>query len=397
MSEPLRVTVDEIRLRNFRAFENARLSLSDLTFIVGRNGAGKSSLLDAVDLLREAVTDSLENAMDRRGGLLAVRRLAIGGDIDCRMGIAVVLSVAFPGGRSTRVIYGFELVGGTSPPLTVEERFLVARVGNGYIRMGDLVECPGRRLDFSPPLGNLLLPLAARADSLWEAVLETIRNLRSYELSAAHMALASEIGDRTTLAQDGANAGDVLRALGAGTDHDWLVQRLGLLTDDIVDVRAEALLGRRVLRFVQEQGGIRRELDASQASHGTLRALGILLALRQHPTPSLVLIDEIENSVHPGALSILLDAALASCERTRVVLTSHSPEALSHPAVTGERVRVVEWHDGVSRLHRLSPATQEAVNSIDTVGWMLRSNALWTAPEPDTFPRDLFDIEGGQA
>ena len=74
MTESVRVIVEELRLRNFRAFENARLELSDLTFLVGRNGAGKSSLLDAMDLLREAVSDSLENALDRRGGLQKVQR-----------------------------------------------------------------------------------------------------------------------------------------------------------------------------------------------------------------------------------------------------------------------------------------------------------------------------------
>jgi predicted ATPase len=136
------------------------------------------------------------------------------------------------------------------------------------------------------------------------------------------------------------------------------------------------------------------KFDARQVSQGTLRSLGVLLALRQKPAPSVVLIDEIENSVHPSALSVLLDAALASSDGTRVVLTSHSPEVLSHPAVTGERVRVVEWRDGVSKIFRLSRETQKSVNEIDTVGWMLRSNALWTGPKPDTFEGDLFAIEG---
>ena len=87
-----------------------------------------------------------------------------------------------------------------------------------------------------------------------------------------------------------------------------------------------------MLRFVQRCQDRELKFDASQVSQGTLRSLGILLALKQRPSPSVVLVDEIENSVHPSALSVLLDAALASSDDTRVVLTSHSIEVLSHPA-----------------------------------------------------------------
>ena len=147
------------------------------------------------------------------------------------------------------------------------------------------------------------------------------------------------------------------------------------------------------MSFVQRYEDGSLSFDARQVSQGTLRSLGVLLALKQQPSPSVVLVDEIENSVHPSALSVLLDAALASSGGTRVVLTSHSPEVLSHPAVTGERVRVVEWRDGASRVFRLSPETQKSVNEIDTVGWMLRSNALWTGPRPEIMKSDLFSLE----
>jgi predicted ATPase len=208
------------------------------------------------------------------------------------------------------------------------------------------------------------------------------------------MAAAPEIGERSTLARDGANAGDVLKSVEGSQDHRWLVDRLGIITDGIVDVRAEAILGRRVLHFVQKLKKGEMNFDARQVSQGTLRSLGVLLALKQKPMPSIVLVDEIENSVHPSALSVLLDAALASSDGMRVVLTSHSPEVLSHLSVTGERVRVVEWRDGFSRIYRLNKETQSSVNEIDTVGWMLRSNVLWTETEPETFEGDIFALKG---
>ena len=128
-------------------------------------------------------------------------------------------------------------------------------------------------------------------------------------------------------------------------------------------------------------------------SQGTLRGLGVLLALKQKPPPSVVFIDEIENSLHPSALSVLLDAALACSRDTRVVLTSHSPEVLSHNSVSGERVRIIEWSGGVSKIFRLSAETQKSVNEIDTVGWMLRSNCLWTGINPEAFKGTLFSMK----
>ena len=125
-------------------------------------------------------------------------------------------------------------------------------------------------------------------------------------------------------------------------------------------------------------------------SDGTLRSLAILLALRQKPTPALVCIDEIEDSVHPSALAVLLDAVQASTERCQVLLTSHSPEALSHPAVTASRVRVVDWSAGRSEIFRLSKGAAEAALPPRSVGTMLRSNALFTDEAPERVEGDFF-------
>jgi predicted ATPase len=397
MSDAIQVTVEELRLRNFRAFENARLTLSDLTFLVGRNGAGKSTLLDAFDLLREAVTAGLEIALDRRGGIDKVRRWTGRRGRKVPMAVVLVLRIRLPGGRTLPCAYGFEIRGDPARSDAITERLVVAGSAEGsFSREGAEVK-GGRRLDASPPVGNLVLPLLARADQLWTAVLEALRNLRAYELSPAHMALAVDVGERSTLDRDGGNVGDVVKSLQGSPDHRWVVERLAAITPGLADVRASALMGKRVLQFTQHTAAGDQKLDATQVSQGTLRGLGVLLALRQEPTPSAILVDEVEDSFHPGALSVLLDAAAASLDRMRVVITSHSPELLGHPAVTGERVRVVEWRDGLSRLHRLNEQTRAAVNEIDTVGWMLSTNSLWTSPIPELAPDDIFLVEDARS
>ncbi len=395
MSEGIHATVEELRLENFRAFKAARLRLSDLTFLVGRNGAGKSSLLEAVALLREAMTDNLENALDRRGGLLKVHRLAADLETAPALGVALVLSLRLPTGHRMRAIYGFELQWQPfDPSYEVRECLKLHPEGASFFeREGERFETSIHKTGVSPPPANLVLPLIARSDSVWEAVYEAGRRLRAYDLLPSVIAASSTIGQGTNLQTDGTNAGDALKAIEGSDDHQWVVRHLAALTPGVTGVRTETVLGRRVLLFTQEQHGVSREYDASQVSQGTLRGLGILLALRQQPTPTLVLVDEVENSVHPSALGVLLDAAEASHERARIVFTTHSPEVLDHPAATGERLRVVDWRDGTSRIHRLNAETRAAVSDLETVGSMLRSNALWSEEQPETWAGDFFALD----
>ena len=390
MAEGIHATVEELRLLNFRAFEAARLRLSDLTFLVGRNGAGKSSLLEAVALLREAVTDNLENALDRRGGLDKVCRL----DNFPRLGVAIVLALRLSPGRRTRAIYGFELLGRRfDPSHKIRECLKLHPEGASFFERVDEEFDGSRNTGVAPPSANLVLPLIARSDSVWEAVYDAVRSLRCYDLIPSAIVASAKIGQGTNLQNEGANAGDALKAIENTDDHRWVVRHLAALTPGITDVHTEAILGRRVLVFTQEQDSACHNIDASQVSQGTLRGLGILLALRQRPAPTLVLVDEVENSVHPSALAVLLDAAEASRERARIVFTTHSPEVLDHPAATGDRLRIVDWRDGTSRIHRLNAETRAAVSDVETVGSMLRSNALWPEEQPETWAGDLFALD----
>ncbi len=441
MNDRIHVTVEELRLRDFRAFTNARLTLSDLTFLVGRNGAGKSSILESVELLREAVTDNLENALDRRGGLSKICRVDHERSAPRVLGVAVVLRLELSAGRSTRAIYGFELhptdedaplegsvsrsrsgaksasvslsgsdsksasVSGSRSGLRatstsasagdwyqVRECLRLHPEGASYFeRVGDTFKAT-QKTGVTPPSGNLVLPLIARSDSVWEAVYEAVRRMHVYDLSPSAMETSAKIGQGTNLEKSGANAGDALKAIEGTKDHQWIARHLAALTPGVSGVRTEVLLGRRVLIFAQTQHGTSHIYDASQVSQGTLRGLGILLALRQQPVPSLVLVDEVENSVHPSALGVLLDAAEASVDRARIVFTTHSPEVLDHTAVSGERVRVVDWREGTGSVFRLNAETVGAVSDIETVGSMLRSNALWPDDAPDTWTGDIFNF-----
>ncbi|MEQ8968554.1 MAG: ATP-binding protein [Azospirillaceae bacterium] len=79
-------------MKNWRNFTHVAIDLRDRAFFVGPNASGKSNLLDALRFLREitSVGGGLEEAVQARGGMRALRCLAARRDSAIR--IAVVLS-----------------------------------------------------------------------------------------------------------------------------------------------------------------------------------------------------------------------------------------------------------------------------------------------------------------
>lgn len=421
MSDSARVHIEEIRLSGYRAFENARLQFDDLTVLVGRNGAGKSTLIDALEFVRDALSDSLANALERRGGIeallhhgareakelsVAIRlRLSRGyfHEVEGRTGLPMLSDASRDG---TRVTYGFSIVprrGGLGFMVMKEvansEHQGFLRLGQGRVRRPYGYSSPKRAppalRDFPFSHDALGLPFVAEADVLWRALLDALKtSVRAYSLSLDAIRAEPPVSGASILSRNGSNAGDVLHHLERNReDAAWLNRHLSAIVPGLVRVRSQTAAGRRLIRFHQRYNKSKTAglvFDVGDMSDGTLRCLAILLALRQKPIPSLVCIEEVEDSVHPAALGVLLDAVEASTSRCQVLLTSHSPEALSHPAVTPERVRVVEWREGRSELFRLSPGAEEMSRPPRSVGKLLRTNALFTASDSERIEGDIF-------
>jgi predicted ATPase len=59
-----RLALDSIRIRNFKAIEDSgRIKLTPLTVLIGENGSGKSSLIEALETLQTVVIENLDDAM----------------------------------------------------------------------------------------------------------------------------------------------------------------------------------------------------------------------------------------------------------------------------------------------------------------------------------------------
>ena len=86
-----------------------------------------------------------------------------------------------------------------------------------------------------------------------------------------------------------------------------------------------------MIQLVESFGGTKQTIDAPLLSDGTLRVMAIAAALLTSPEGSLVVIEEIDNGVHPSRAESLIHQiqAVAQKRNLRVLLTSHNPALLN--------------------------------------------------------------------
>lgn len=113
-----------------------------------------------------------------------------------------------------------------------------------------------------------------------------------------------------------------------------------------------------MVQLTETFGGSERKYDAALLSDGTLRVLAIAAAMLSAQEGSLVVIEEIDNGVHPSRARHLLQRIRAIAERRqlRVLLSTHNPallDALPDAAVPDVVFCYRDPATGASRLVRL--------------------------------------------
>ncbi|MDM8552460.1 ATP-binding protein [Desulfobacterales bacterium HSG2] len=387
------IFIEQLRLRNFRSYPDACLTFEDFTILIGQNGAGKSTLREALEIMRDALTDSLSNALSRRGGLEYWIRQS-GKESEKSLSLAIQLRFE-SGDDRLRAVYGFELLlteGGGYRIFQEHLTFSTDQIPH-FHREGDQLQTslPLPELPLAPD--QLAFPLLAGSHPFWKACLDEIKGVSAYIFSPERMRQETTVLDQSRLASDGQNAANVIEGL---KNHrsaiKTLTDRLCTVIPGIHRVFTESFRGRRILGF--EQNGERMiRLDATQVSDGTLRILGILLAICQQPPPTLIFIEELEDSVHPEAFATITEAIEEAAEQTQIVITSHSPVALMQKPITEARTRLIRWELGRSEIYKLeSPSPAEDDYPV-SVGEMLQFNAISVAQLPSSVKGGFFEAD----
>ena len=200
------------------------------------------------------------------------------------------------------------------------------------------------------------------------------------------------------LKPDGGNIASVLASLKSGSPDAAarVAEYLSKVVPGTVGMEPKTVGPKLTLEFRQEVRGDQHpwRFLANNVSDGTLRVLGVLVALFQgvgmgSVNAMLVGIEEPEGALHPAAAGVLTDVLLEASERVQVVVTSHSAELLDRDTIPLESILAVVSEDGETRLAPLDDTGRTMLRDhLFTAGELLRLDQLTPDPELST-PRQL--------
>jgi predicted ATPase len=372
--------IRRVEARRYKCLKRVDIRLDPLNILVGPNASGKSTLLDVLSFLRDALESDAEEAIRRRSSTLAE---LVWAQSDVPEGFEIAVEMDIPKGyihngfdrlryevgigldqagsiivsgenlwlinskqrrtaaASPPTLFPFEpisdepLVWTRSKRTPAGHRVVVRKVahGNDYFRSertdwNIVFRLAPRRLALSGvPEDQGRFPVA-----LWFKQMLS-QNIQILQLNSLLMRGTSPSDAPRTFQPDGSNLPIMVAEL---RDHNperfkWWIGHLQTILEDIEDITiAERPEDRSRYLMVSYRNGL--QVPAWMLSDGTLRLLALTLIAYLPPQDQVFLIEEPENGVHPRAIEAVFKA-LSSVYDGQVLLATHSPLflALSDP------------------------------------------------------------------
>jgi predicted ATPase len=377
--------IRRVVLRNYKSIAACAVVLRPLTFLVGPNGSGKSNFLDALRLVADALRTSLDHALRERGGIKEVRRRS--GGHPTHFGIR--LEFALPDGTEGRYSFKVGAREGGGYDVQTEECVLrhpsALRTESSYkVHKGEVLQASAPV--YPPASSDRLYLVNASGLPEFRPAFEALSRMGFYNLNPSVIRDLQPPDAGEILARDGSNIASVLANLADASPgtKQRIEEYLAKVVPGVLGVDQKNIGPKETLEFRQEIAGSKDpwRFHAANMSDGTLRSLGILVALFQlqngkQPSVPFVGIEEPEMALHPAAAGVLLDCLSDASGTRQILITSHSPDLLNDPSIDTEAILSVVSDRGVTQIGPIGEGERSALRDrLYTAGELLRLNQL---------------------
>ncbi|MFM6455806.1 MAG: AAA family ATPase, partial [Planktothrix sp.] len=360
----------QINLKNWKSFKDATLYIDPITILIGTNSSGKSNVIDALDFLsRIPEAKSLESALigdshtpGIRGGLEWVVKKP-----ETQFTLEAVISGGYEQ-EDEQVEFDclYSITAEIEPKIQLINEFIKLIKSNENDGINNSSENTVSRIDSfpHPSLSGIKMTLgkyeSSALNKLFPSTQFILMNQKYLPFYNFYSLITTSWSHTTTievlkkifiinpipqrmrdysplsktLEQDGSNLAGVLAALPEPEKEkieQTLLNYLSQLPEgDLQRVWAEPVgrLGSDAMLYCEEKWGNNQEpllVDARGMSDGTLRFLAILTALLTRPEGSLIVIEEVDNGLHPSRAGLLLQMLreIGQKRNIDVLVTTH--------------------------------------------------------------------------
>ncbi|MBY5519580.1 AAA family ATPase [Rhizobium leguminosarum] len=378
--------INQVSLRYYKSIGACVVDLSDLTVLVGPNGSGKSNFIDSLNFVSDALNSTLDFAIRQRSGLSAVRKRSGGHPTN----FAIKLRISLLSGRNAT--YSFQVGAAADGSHKVQKEYL--SVSDEGIGLTEIKYENGQKIFSSESIApenlsddRLSLQLLSSIKPVRE-VFDALSTMRFYNIYPEDFRLPLAHDSGEFLLRTGKNIASVIRNMEANYPYEFgrIREYMSQIVEQLEGIQHKNLGPSETIEFLQRVVGQKNpwRFFASQMSDGTLRSLGILVALFQRSSSShgniLLGIEEPESTIHPAACAVITDAIVEASKSKQILITTHSPDLIDHEAVGIDNIRIVRSNDGDTTILPADSASKEVVRrNLMSPGDLLRKNQL----EPD--------------
>lgn len=316
--------LEQIHIENYRSLRNVTLPIKPLTVLVGPNASGKSNTLGSLQFLKGMLGfEMLPTEVD----FLRDNFWAGGADyIICELHARV---------KQAPVQYKLEFKA-QGKNLSVNEKLLVNNVKVISVQNGEGQIQDENKKNLTKYKSNKLA-LRSAGDYGYKpttsALAKFIQGWEFYDVQPDHIRMnanrfapiAKDIPESLKLHRYGGNVPNILWDWYENTPEDFRYVSESLAACINIGIDGREIDGEKQLGLLE---GYKTPLPLIGASDGTLRLLAYHTLLNQPELPSLIAIEEPERSLHPRALTDMVNVLEQLAERTQVIITTHSSQLL---------------------------------------------------------------------
>ncbi|MFW9260448.1 AAA family ATPase [Nostoc sp. CALU 546] len=332
----------QLILENWKSFRYAELPLDPLTVLIGTNASGKSNVVEALEFLKRIVQgEKVEVALAGDKRLPSIRGGIEWAAYQTETKFTLKVVVQFENDSSD---YIHSITVGTKPFPHILENSTLAREDteyeqknvNSYFLHKHIYEYNLLQKKLDVINFSFLDDGEDQVEIILNQILKSIENI--FILNPIPSKMRDYVKVSEIYESDASNMAGVLATLSEKNKAEIEATLSRYIKDlpegDIQKVWAEKVgrFGTDAMLYCQEEWkpGHITEIDARSMSDGTLRFLAILTALLTRPEGSQLVIEEIDNGLHPSRAELLVRILreIGSKRKIDILLTTHNPALL---------------------------------------------------------------------